>query len=322
MRRFPTAAVLLLALALPVGAAEKPGLRDLERGMDALLGATADARAEGRMGPEANRAREYLAELVVRDPALAQCLPKAGTLEIASLLTLGRPAAPLSRYGGDPDAMVRDAVFSPDGRCRVTESNFLQAMLRASSAAGPSYRATIREAITAYVHSEAARDPANAECLAKPGAKPNLYLALAGYFATLDEGADPSAATARAAAKGAVARLCAEEVPVAEFLRDPSQPRPPPAVPGCKRDRYNLIAKKAPAFPRSAIQADIEQATVLMHVRVAADGIPHSIRVVRTSPPVLHGVFDAATRALLEWKFAPGECPFIAEIPLDFKLRD
>lgn len=104
--------------------------------------------------------------------------------------------------------------------------------------------------------------------------------------------------------------------------RDPAKPDPSPAVPGCKRERFNIIAKKVPVFPRRAVQADIEGATLLVHIRVEADGIPQSMRIVRTTPAPLHGVFDPAARVLLEWKFAPGPCPFIAEIPLDFKLRD
>lgn len=310
-----------LALSLPLLAVEKPSPRELERGFDALLGATAEARSEGKLGPDGNRARDYLADLVARDATLAKCLPKAGTLEIAALLTLSRPAAPLSRFGGDPDLMVRDAVLDA-GRCRIDEESFLPNMLRAAASASPSYRATIRDAVTALIRSEAVRDPAYAACLAKPEANRNLYLALAGYFATLEDGAAPSASAAQAAVKGAANRLCAASPQPATYLRDASKPERPPAVAGCKRTRFTVISKKAPVFPRRAVQADIEQASLVVHINVGADGIPHSIRILRTEPAVLHGVFDGAARALLDWKFAADECPFIAEIPLDFRLPD
>jgi len=82
-----------------------------------------------------------------------------------------------------------------------------------------------------------------------------------------------------------------------------------------------IIGKKVPVAPGRAIQAGIYAGSVIAHVYVAPDGKPEAVRIIRTQPAVLYGVFNRTVQdALIEWGFDPPGCRFIAEISTDFKV--
>jgi hypothetical protein len=307
-------------LAAPASSAPPTG-RAVVKWLEAYLDTTLADRASGRIRGDALAGREYLADLIAGDEALARCLPTRMSFEAAALLAIAYPREGIDRFR-DGDQLVRAAV-APGGQCVIASSNFLgPAMAWGGSTKGARHRDSIRGVVAALMREYAQAEPRLAACVAQPAHDANLALAVGAHLATLPDSPDSTDLQTGAILKAALQRLCAPAVPGTEQFRDEADRQKPPAT-ECTKGIPALVSKTSPKFPRRALRADIDAGSVLVHLRIDGEGRPVAIRVVRVEPPVLHGVFDAALKsALWEWKWAAGRCPFVAEIPVDFRLSD
>jgi protein TonB len=94
---------------------------------------------------------------------------------------------------------------------------------------------------------------------------------------------------------------------------------PAPPKPAIRRGKVRLGGDD-PVYPRQAIRAGIAKGRVLAHVKVDEKGNVTEVIIVSADPP-RH--FDKAViDALQDWKFnAEGE-KYVAEIEINFSLKD
>ena len=106
----------------------------------------------------------------------------------------------------------------------------------------------------------------------------------------------------------------------------PPPPGPPPVAvqpqvqPAVRTNIQPLPGFATPIFPRPAIQAGITKGVVTAYVYVRPDGTVSEVRIMAANPP---RVFDREViRALSQWRFTPEPVGFIAEVPIEFNLKD
>jgi protein TonB len=106
----------------------------------------------------------------------------------------------------------------------------------------------------------------------------------------------------------------------------PPPPGPPPVAiqpqvqPAVRQNIKPLPGFAKPIFPRPAIQAGITRGVVTAYVYVRPDGSVSEVRIMAANP---QRVFDREViRALSQWRFAPEPVGFIAEVPIEFNLKD
>lgn len=103
----------------------------------------------------------------------------------------------------------------------------------------------------------------------------------------------------------------------------PSTP-PAPAAPAPKAQpgevRRGLVPLKRvePDYPPKALASNTE-GVVVAHLTIEKDGSVSAVQIVRAQPPKL---FDqAATKALMQWKFSRTDEPVLGEVELRFSLN-
>jgi periplasmic protein TonB len=118
-------------------------------------------------------------------------------------------------------------------------------------------------------------------------------------------------------------------VPVAESAPQPaypvaarpaalSAPVPPKAEPGEVRRGLVPLLRVEPDYPPKALARNAE-GVVVAHVTIEKDGSVSAVQIVRAQPAKL---FDqAATKALMQWKFSRTHEPVLGEVELRFSLN-
>ena len=98
-------------------------------------------------------------------------------------------------------------------------------------------------------------------------------------------------------------------------------PPPPPPKPAVRRGaQLVIIEREDVVYPRDAIRAGIEHGTVVARLRIDEKGHVTDVQIVSANPP---RVFDKEVkRALEKWRFkAEGE-KYVAEIDIEFTLKE
>jgi protein TonB len=100
-------------------------------------------------------------------------------------------------------------------------------------------------------------------------------------------------------------------------IAPPAPPAPPkPAV----RKGVTPIFRVDPVYPREAIRSGVSKGMVVARLNVDEKGLVTEVRIIEADPP---HVFDKeVTRALAQWKFEPEGEKYIAEIEVNFSLKD
>ena len=94
---------------------------------------------------------------------------------------------------------------------------------------------------------------------------------------------------------------------------------PAPPKPAVRRGAVP-INRVEPVYPREAIKDNIASGRVLAHLQVDEKGLVTEVRIVEATP---RRVFDREViRALSQWKFQPEGDRYIAEIEVNFTLKD
>ncbi|APV51896.1 hypothetical protein BWI17_20805 [Betaproteobacteria bacterium GR16-43] len=319
------AALAIAVLCIPA-AAETISRRAFLDMVGLYLYAPAEDRASGQLRGEAARVHVYISEFLAKNDAVARCLPVENRMDVAALLIAAAPQGRLSSFFGDGESILREAI-APGGQCRY-ERGFTRAVLRATATAGvqADLRKTAHAILADALLAESRGDQRHAACLDLPRTREVLTEAAAAYLATLPSNAGEEAEFTAIVAQKAVERACDPPAASRDYGRDGADPDASPAAakkPTCKREGgFSPLQKTSLQFPRNATQFGIERASIVVNLRVDAEGRPVSSRVVSVKPSHLQGVFDrAASDALLQWRW-PAGCPFIAEFELNFKLTD
>jgi protein TonB len=104
--------------------------------------------------------------------------------------------------------------------------------------------------------------------------------------------------------------------PVVQAPPPPPAPPPKPAV----RRGIARIAGDNPEFPRAAIKAGIEKASVIARVMIDEKGNVYDVVIVKAEPA--RYFTQVVIDALKEWKFhAEGE-KYVGEVEINFSLKD
>ncbi len=94
---------------------------------------------------------------------------------------------------------------------------------------------------------------------------------------------------------------------------------PAPPKPAVRRGAVP-INRVEPVYPREAIKDNIASGRVLAHLQVDEKGLVTEVKIVEATP---RRVFDREViRALSQWKFQPEGDRYIAEIEVNFTLKD
>jgi protein TonB len=92
----------------------------------------------------------------------------------------------------------------------------------------------------------------------------------------------------------------------------------PKAQPGEIRRGLVPLRRVEPEYPPKALASNTE-GVVVAHVSIEKDGSVSAVQIVRAQPAKL---FDqAATKALMQWKFSRTDEPVLGEIELRFSLN-
>lgn len=118
--------------------------------------------------------------------------------------------------------------------------------------------------------------------------------------------------------------------PVAQSAPAPGNPAPPqpaapatppaPPKPQAGEIRRGLVPlqRVEPEYPAKALAGNIE-GLVVAHVTIEKDGSVSAVKIVRSQPA---RVFDqAASKALMQWKFSRTDEPVLGEVELRFNLN-
>jgi len=96
-------------------------------------------------------------------------------------------------------------------------------------------------------------------------------------------------------------------------------PPPPPPKPAVRRG-IKPVSREDPVYPRSAIRLGIEKGHVVARVMIDEKGNVTDVIIVSADPPK-H--FDkAVTDALSQWKFTAEGEKYVAEVEVNFSLKD
>ncbi|MET3431484.1 protein TonB [Herbaspirillum seropedicae] len=122
----------------------------------------------------------------------------------------------------------------------------------------------------------------------------------------------------------------AQDAPAPVVPSPPSPPAPaasappvaaapaPKAQPGEIRRGLVPLRRVEPEYPPKALASNTE-GVVVAHVSIEKDGSVSAVQIVRAQPAKL---FDqAATKALMQWKFSRTDEPVLGEIELRFSLN-
>jgi len=96
-------------------------------------------------------------------------------------------------------------------------------------------------------------------------------------------------------------------------------PPPPPPKPAVRRG-VTPTHREDPVYPRGALRAGIEKGRVLARVHIDEQGNVTEVVIVSAEPP--RHFEKAVTDALKEWKFKPEGEKYVAEIEVNFALKD
>ncbi|MGH8798791.1 MAG: TonB family protein [Casimicrobiaceae bacterium] len=118
-----------------------------------------------------------------------------------------------------------------------------------------------------------------------------------------------------------------EPVIAAPTITPPPEPHviapPPPAPPAPKpaiRRGLTPLFRVEPVYPREAIRAQVAKGRVVARLDVDEKGLVTAVHIIESEPP---RVFDReVTRALSQWKFQGDGDRYIAEIEVNFTLKD
>lgn len=92
----------------------------------------------------------------------------------------------------------------------------------------------------------------------------------------------------------------------------------PKAQPGAVRRGLVPLRRVEPEYPPKALASNTE-GVVVAHVTIEKDGSVSAVQIVRAQPPRL---FDqAATKALMQWKFSRTDEAVLGEVELRFSLN-
>jgi protein TonB len=98
----------------------------------------------------------------------------------------------------------------------------------------------------------------------------------------------------------------------------PPAPVPPKADAGAVRRGLVPLLRVEPDYPPKALASNTE-GVVVAHVTIEKDGSVSAVKIVRAQPAKL---FDqAATKALMQWKFSRTDEPVLGEVELRFSLN-
>jgi periplasmic protein TonB len=102
-------------------------------------------------------------------------------------------------------------------------------------------------------------------------------------------------------------------------IAPPAPPAPPPPKPAIRRG-ITPIERVEPVYPREAIRNGVSSGRVLARLQVDEKGLVTGVSIVEANPP---RAFDREViRALSLWKFQPDGDRYIAEIEVNFSLKD
>ncbi|WP_051156528.1 energy transducer TonB [Herbaspirillum huttiense] len=98
----------------------------------------------------------------------------------------------------------------------------------------------------------------------------------------------------------------------------PPAPVPPKVDAGAVRRGLVPLLRVEPDYPPKALASNTE-GVVVAHLTIEKDGSVSAVQIVRAQPPKL---FDqAATKALMQWKFSRTDEPVLGEVELRFSLN-
>lgn len=107
--------------------------------------------------------------------------------------------------------------------------------------------------------------------------------------------------------------------PTEAYVITPPAPPPPAPKPAIRRGLTPVEIIK-PTYPREAIRAGIESGRVLCHLQVDEKGNVTDVKILDSRPP---GVFNREViRTLMLWKFIPDGDKYVAEVEVNFTLKD
>jgi protein TonB len=96
-------------------------------------------------------------------------------------------------------------------------------------------------------------------------------------------------------------------------------PPPPPPKPAVRRG-VQKIAGEDPVYPRGAQRMGIDKGRVVARLKIDENGNVYEVEIVSAEPP-RH--FDKAViDALRDWKFKPDGEKYVAEVEINFSLKD
>jgi protein TonB len=102
-------------------------------------------------------------------------------------------------------------------------------------------------------------------------------------------------------------------------IAPPAVVAPTPPKPAIRRG-VTRIAGDDPTYPRAAIKANVERGQVIARIHIDEKGNVTEVVIVSATPP-RH--FDRAViDALMTWKFKPEGEKYIAEVELNFTLKE
>ena len=108
--------------------------------------------------------------------------------------------------------------------------------------------------------------------------------------------------------------------PIEPPLIAPPAPPAPPAPKPAVRKGITPIFRVDPVYPREAIKANVSKGRVVARLSVDEKGLVTEVRIIEADPP---RVFDKeVARALAQWKFQPEGEKYVAEIEVNFNLKD
>jgi len=110
--------------------------------------------------------------------------------------------------------------------------------------------------------------------------------------------------------------------PQPQVIAPPAPPPPPPPPKPAVRKGAQLVIveREEMVFPREAIRAGIEKGAVVARLRIDEKGNVTDVQIMSANPP---GVFDREVkRALEKWKFKADGEKYVAEINIDFALKE
>lgn len=128
--------------------------------------------------------------------------------------------------------------------------------------------------------------------------------------------ATPEVAAAAPVADAAPAPAQAVASPAAPSA--PATPAPAKPEPGAVRRGLVPLVRVEPEYPPRALASNTE-GFVVAHVTIERDGSVSAVKIVKAQPARMFE--QAATRALMQWKFSQNDGPVLGEVELRFSLN-